>query len=306
MMEKKLLDEINQHFMSSQLGARVVESIDEKLFTITLKEQNFYGIGILNENDIEINDEFSNVRLQSQKINYEGTVYNLLVLSSSLHEHRQAFSAICLDFAKPGENNENRSNVVDDPVSWWRKWRELLGNISVEKRPYAVIAEMWLFKKELENQHPNVEWVGSKGKSHDIEGELYHIEVKSSVSQFNNEITISNQFQLDGEKPLYIAFVKLEESEEGMSINGLVKELVHLGVRIEEIEESLYRLRLPLGNTARQKKFKIIEARKYLVDEEFPIINANSFKDNKIPKHVKKISYTVDVSPFDYEVIKVE
>ena len=46
----------------------------------------------------------------------------------------------------------------------------------------------------------------------------------------------------------------------------------------------------------RKNKYKIIETKKYCVDESFPSVTVNSFKGDRLPDHVIKFSYTIDLA----------
>lgn len=298
-----LLKEIEEHFMTSSKGARRLTGFEGDYNTITIKHQEYYGVGVLNINNHVVNESFANVRLENKIYNINGEELPFLVLSSSLHEHSVNFARICEDFVSLGTDDSKRILVTTNPYKWWESWKDLLGNKKVDKKPYAVIAEMWTFKQELIKGHKNVIWIGPKGANHDIEGDEYHIEVKSSNSQTENSVTISNQFQLDSEGDLYLYLLKWKESLDGITINDLVEDLTKLGQDYDEIEMHLSGLNYPLGNSKREEKYRLVEGRSYIINDEFPRINAESFKGDKIPTHVKQIKYTVDLSSFEYDTI---
>lgn len=55
------------------------------------------------------------------------------------------------------------------------------------------------------------------------------------------------------------------------------------------------------GSSARNKKYKLHEARKYKIDKDFPSITVNNFKGDKIPEGIVKIVYDVDLNGLEYE-----
>ena len=67
------------------------------------------------------------------------------------------------------------------------------------------------------------------------------------------------------------------------------------------IERKLLKLGFEIGASSRQKKFKILDKRSYIVDSSFPKIDDSSFKDGKLPKAIESIVYTVDLSGLSYE-----
>ena len=81
------------------------------------------------------------------------------------------------------------------------------------------------------------------------------------------------------------------------------KSLRDLSMAIGAHRDKLYHLGFPKGYHLRKVKYKILEARSYCIDDNFPIINSEAFIDGKIPLGVKKISYSVDLTYLDYEII---
>ena len=47
---------------------------------------------------------------------------------------------------------------------------------------------------------------------------------------------------------------------------------------------------------------KILEKRKYIVDESFPYITKESFKNNQLPSGITHIVYTIDLDAVNYEI----
>lgn len=304
-MTNNFVNDILEHFRSVKMGVRKFDSINDEFLTISIKNQEFYGLGILNKENIQVHENFSNVRFETKLLEIDGQIMSFLVLSSTRYDYYDTFAQLCADFAELGENNQNRERILADPYSWWDKWKELVGNVNVEREAYSVVAELWALVKEIEKGHENIKWTGPSAKNNDIEGELYNIEIKSSLSQFKNTVTVSNQFQLDPNKKLYLLLIKMQESSDGLSINDLVDQLRLLEQDEMHIEQSLGRLGMQIGSRKREKKYDILEARRYLIDDNFPRINAESFKDGKIPVNVKKIIYEVDLTSLEYEKVNI-
>jgi len=93
----------------------------------------------------------------------------------------------------------------------------------------------------------------------------------------------------------------MEESLEGTSIDELVDELGKLGYGRERLENEVRKAGFEKGTSARSKKYKILEKRKYLVDSSFPQITDNSFKGDKLPNNIIRIEYVVNLDGIDYE-----
>ena len=113
----------------------------------------------------------------------DGNTRNYLILSSAFEEFRHEFAALCTEFVEPGEHGANRVDLLENPLDWWKRWKELVGNTSREQRVYNVIAEMvvlnYLFKSDF-----SIEWAAAKSGSHDIEGIQDSYEVKSTIKGY--------------------------------------------------------------------------------------------------------------------------
>lgn len=296
-----LRNEILEHFMSYSMGIRPLEISFGDYRSFTIKDEGIFGVAIPNINNIEIIESFENVELKSIIIAHDGIRENFLILTSSQYTEKLKFSHICEDFVRIGENNNNREQIIKDPYSWWLQWGELLGNVKSNKTPYAILAELWTYLYEVRHGNRSITWEGSDAKNHDFESNDYNIEVKSSVSLFNEEITVSNQFQLKYEKELYIYFIILQDNRDGISIDNLISKLVEIGVDSDMLEQKMKNSGMIKGSEIRKMKYKILESRRYLVDSNFPVVDSNSFKNGIVPKGIKKISYIVDLVNIPYK-----
>lgn len=295
-----LRQEIVEHFMTYSTGERELSGFEDSFRTYTVKREGYFGVAIKNTENIDIYESFQNAELKSVYIDIKGNYEPYLLLSSTHANEKIKFSYICEDFVRLGNDNEYRKKITKNPASWWIEWGTLMGDTKSNKTPYSVLAELWTYNKELQKGNKTITWEGSKAKNHDFESENYNIEVKSTVSMFSEEVTISNQFQMLHENDLYLYFLIMQDNIDGISIDDVLKDLVSNGVDSDVLEKHLALLGMPKGNSSRIKRYKIIEARKYKVDGDFPMINSNSFIKGEIPKGIKKISYTVDLSMFDF------
>ena len=113
-------------------------------------------------------------------------------------------------------------------------------------------------------------------------------------------------FQLNSNTPVYLYFIRLEKSDNlGISINDVRDSLVQKGYDKKLIEEQLKKLDYEYGLSSRNEKYKVLETRRYLIDENFPKISTESFKNNKIPDSIIHITYTVDLTNVKYESVEL-
>lgn len=296
-MYKKELEKIKRSFFSRATGIR-----NEGTYFI-YKTENEFGVAIENINEVNIDEQFSNVRIKDVTLKSGEHTYNLITLMSDLESHKNEFATFCMQFI----DEESIKVIQEEPLKWWSKWKELIGNKLHNPRPYDVIAELYTIYLLNKKQEKEVEWFGPVGSSIDVTSEKYFYEVKSSLIRYENEITISSQYQLNvDEKDTKLVFFKMEKMDQGISINEVMNKVKQLpNIKddlINNIEEKLEKKGYRKHRSVRDDKYVIHEIRVYDIDDEFPRINEETFKDGKYPKNVKKITYTINLDNLEYVI----
>ena len=215
------------------------------------------------------------------------------------------FASVCESFVFPGITGELRSSILANPLKWWRNWKSIMGNVNAEKQEYSILGELIVYKYLLD-AGITPEWTGSDMARLDFVADGINCEVKSTQSRYSNEIVVHGQFQLllEAGTLLNLYFCRLEENPAGESIDDLVQQLIARQVDAEYLNDELARLGFREGNSSRKEKYKLIEMRRYTVDENFPKITPAQFVDGKIPDGVLRMEYTVDLSNLDNEVLQ--
>ena len=291
---RDILYDIRELFASTSNGIREIKTLPSLYPAWVIKKDDKYGVCIIYNNNQVISEGFESTYIKTNRIRIDSDEceYNVIELTCNQKNLREHFSLVCADFVDPGINGKNRERLIENPINWWKEWKELLGNNNVDIKVYDIIAEM-LVLGYLKDKGFNPFWSGIEQHTHDIETDLDNIyEVKATIERYNSNITINSQYQLDSEKDLYICFLRMEESITGYSINDMVDILCDKGFKRYELEEKLENIGLEKGKSARNKKFKVIERRKYNVDDKFPKITNES---------IKKIVYTLELDGIDYE-----
>ena len=295
-----LTDEIRSNWEIDIVGhAQPIPSLaDTEYPAWTVKFVDGYGVAIPYSGQQEINENFANARIYSSVIRFNAeTEQKALLLTTEPYNIAVPFSALCAELVDPGEGGVFRSEITASPVKWWREWKDLLGNKSIDDRVYDVLGELCVLNYLIENGE-DANWNGPSGASYDIETDVRFVEVKSSVVRDRKEITISNQFQLDPpNKHLDLVFCQFEPSVvSGVSINLLVDQLKDKGINIGSINQKLKELGFEEGRSSRNKTFILHSMLKYTVDSTFPRITPTSFIGGVMPAGITKITYTVDLS----------
>lgn len=296
-----ILEEIREYFASTQNGARDMKSLSPEYPAMVIRSNEGYGVAAIFDDERDISEKFANSKLYTQTLAIGGEEKKYLILSCALGSLRYEFATVCAQFVEPGIEGVDRKNLLEDPLAWWKQWRELLGNAISQRQPYSVIAEM-IVLDELYIHDNTIEWSAVNAGSHDIEGNQESYEVKSTIKRYGATITIAGQHQLQSLKRLQLYFCRLEKSKIGVSINDMKNKLVSDGYDKEKIEQQLYHLGYEYGSSVREEKYKVLEKRKYEVDEKFPKITKSSFKNDHIPESVIQITYTIDLDGLEYTV----
>lgn len=297
-----ILEEIRDGFASMKsYGALKINSLEKKYAAFIIRIPDGYGVAIPVHKDMEVAESFNSCKFRTGLISIDGTPSNYLMLVSAFEEYRYEFAFLCAELLSPGANGQDRKALIENPLDWWRRWKELVGNDIKDRAVYSVIAELRVLEHKLSSD-PTAEWTATRMGSHDIECVSESCEVKSTCKRYGAEITIAGQHQLVHKKPLYLYFLRMEESHEGISVNDMKKRLTEVGYDPGKLEIELQQQGLEHGASIRNKKYKILEKRMYVVDETFPAITRESFKGNQVPLGIKQIVYTVDLDAVKHTV----
>ena len=299
----ELLDELKNWFAFGFPGnAITIGSIEKDHPAWVVRFKDEFGVAVP-YNGVPVNEEFANARIYDRDLLFDGETRHCLVLISESENTRNEFAIFCADFVDPGEDGKHRQELLDTPVLWWKRWKNLIGNAIVEKQPYAVLGELitlyYLIGKGI-----NPVWMGPKKSSSDIVADDSNNEVKSTIARYGKSVVISGQFQLNVDN-LYLFFLRFEKQAHGVSINDMVRKLVNVGQDEYELNRSLKKLGYGIGNSAREEKYTLLEMLKYPVDDTFPKIVPESFVGGAIPNGVSHITYEVSLELLSCEPISV-
>lgn len=292
--------EIEEKFaVKSGNGAYSIQSCND--YAWVLRQETEYGVFVRYAGE-DISESFSGASLYSRVMNIEdeGTI-NTLVFSCTNSLLRNEFSLVCEDFLSFCEDESNSNGMVNSPMQWWKNWKDLLGDAQKKKMIYDIVGELMSVLKLCElGQKPF--WSATRLGTHDIELEEASYEVKSTLKKDRTQIHVSSQFQLSSEKPLYLIFTRLEESDTGDSIDELLEKIgMYEGSFIKDYNKYLEERGLNYGNHNRKKKYVILEQRKYAINENFPKISATTFSEGKLPKGISHVEYDVSLDGLPFE-----
>lgn len=296
----KSLGEVLQETWRHTLNgcAKSIPALPKEYSAYAIRETSgAYAVAVPYAGDVLVNEEFNAVGLKTESRVLGGKEIRLLILSCEKGKLLPVFSALSGEFIYPGVNGTCRNRLLNNPVEWWKGWKELLGNKNVNTRVYDVLGELHvLLYLKTHGQCSNVSWRGPSASSYDIHTESGLYEVKSSLSRSERRIVVHNQFQLDaGEIPLSIVFCGFEPSDAGQSIDDLVRAVVDGNVVPEDVLESqLSILGFEKGKSSRKQKYLLHVMEQYRVDSTFP-------KFDNLPMGVLDLEFTLELSAFHGE-----
>ncbi|MDI2587256.1 PD-(D/E)XK motif protein [Psychrobacillus sp. NEAU-3TGS] len=278
--------------------------------SITLKEQFYWivkidgmqGVAIEISADKHVNEQFASISYYTKEYILGSEERHLLMLVSNHPKLYDDFAIICAGFLEKVLDAETYQEILMNPISWWHSMKELIGNANIEKATYSVLAEMlsyyYLLKQEKE-----ASWVGPFGGSVDIDCDDGYYEVKSTIARYGSQITINSQYQLQAN---YLLFYRFEPAMYGISINDMITKLVELDVAETEIQRALEKLKYPVGSEVRTKSYRLLEVKKYEIDESFPKIVPESFIDGQLSQHISGLTYKLDLDGLNGEIIDLK
>ena len=125
--------------------------------------------------------------------------------------------------------------------------------------------------------------------------------MKTTTLRYTSNIEIHSKYQLLSlnDKKLYLCFVRLEESLDGVSINSIIEKIEKQNINIEKLKEKVKNF----NSIDKDKKYKIDEIRSYEVNDNFPRIVEKDFINGKLPNHIVSIKYSIDLDGVEYQKI---
>ena len=291
-----MTNRLKEIFLELNMGTKRSINIKQCNDSYAFRNTKEYGVYLKYDGEVLIDEKFNSIRLYTASVEER----NVLILSCNKFNLMSTFQNIAYDFI----DIDNRSDILKNPYIWFERWKETIGNYKKELMAYDIIGELKCFIL-LYLKYGKVTWSAMHMGTHDLESDGKSFEVKTTIKKAANEITISSSKQLsnDNNNELYLLFVKVEESENGYSIDSLMNEIRKLDIDTSLMEEYLNEKGYSEGKKERYSKYIVRNIFKYHIDESFPKITEKQFKEDKIPNGIVSINYMVDLANLDYEIL---
>ena len=271
----------------------------------TIKTNEVYGVAIPLPDNVEVAEKFSGAKLYNDIIELNGQKENVLLLVTELEDIKYPFATLCAELITPGDAGILRREVEENPVNWWKQWKELLGNKNIDERVYDVLGELYTLRYLAKRGRMAI-WNGPNSATYDIECDCMYYEVKSTMAREKRQITLNNHFQLDPPdgKELKLILCQFEVAQTGYNIDSLVDELIQYGYSKQDLNQKLEVLGFEKRNSARKRCYMLHAMIEYDVDDKFPAIRESSFVGGVLPKGVQTITYTISLDGVSGEKIE--
>ncbi len=311
-----MTNDTNPWLNMKESAQRRIESVtDHNLFWITDLEGK-YGFYLQSKKIFE--SIRSPANLNGISILKRNSTYNygelFLILNSK--EDWQIFHSLCEDLISITHKYDNDEAMINAVEIRLKRWQQLLKqdrnqDMSLE-RQMGLFSELLCLKDilapKIGAEQAITSWVGADFDKQDFLLDTAIIEVKSYRTTKSPIINISSLQQLHSDKePIYLLTYSLMQSENGLDINALVKEIERLlENKPEDILNVFEHKLLEYGYIPEIVKtpfFKFIvdKTKAYYVSDDFPKIS---------PKHVKsqivKVKYSIDLIQCEDFVVAID
>lgn len=223
-----------------------------------------------------------------------------LYLSCNKNDFIDVFATVAVDLLKYAHEESGKKDPEGFPERWWARWSDLLGETASSTIVHAWLGELYVYFR-LIKAGKNAKWTSLDKGIVDFVVQGRRLEVKSTTLRQESTITASNIFQMDADNdsPLHLVHLRFaeEESSNTFSIDHLLGQLHALidMSTLKKIESYLCSVGVFKGQL-RKKRYRLIEAMAYPVDDMFPRITNQSFKDDIVPPGIAGINYEIDLA----------
>jgi hypothetical protein len=261
------------------------------------REGGTFGVAVEIGDDKTVCERFAGSRLATVQRVVGSAECRLLRLESTVESLRNEFASVCAQMVDPGTGGSTRRLVVETPLAWWEKWRQLLGNAVINQSAFSVLGELLAFE-ELLRRGVDASWRGAEWGTVDIDSPNSGYEVKSTLSRYDSHVHVTGQFQLAGfdNRMLHLIHQRFEPVASGDCVAAVVERLVAAGQNAQRLDELLTRCSLEFGCAARSEGFRLIESKIYKVGADFPKITNSSFVAGAPPPGVIRVEYQIDLA----------
>ena len=186
------------------------------------------------------------------------------------------------------------------------RWRDLFGPVVSRllsaNAQAGLLAELHVLEVLASTDIDAMEaWTGPNGGRHDFSGRNASVEVKATTRRDQFTVGIHGSKQLDppASGTLFLYAEQLERSPRGESIADVVSRLIDLSeIQAQKLLSSLEAVGFRLSDSEVYETFRfdVLRTRVCLVDDSFPRIVRDSFKDATLMDRIVRLDYSIDIA----------
>ena len=200
--------------------------------------------------------------------------------------------------------------ATKEAIEKFQKLFKSFGKLPPENQIVGLLGELFFVDQILKIK--NDYWKGwiKPEKTIDYTYSEIDVEIKSSSYSGEDKITINrlNQLQYIKNRSRYLYYSSFIINPEGeLSVPDLVDNILSQIDDKDGFREKLSKTKYKFGDKSLwlEKRYSHLETIVFKVDENFPRINSDSFKDNKIPYGITNIKYDLALNTInDFRVEK--
>ena len=200
--------------------------------------------------------------------------------------------------------------ATKEAIEKFQKLFKSFGKLPPENQIVGLLGELFFVDQILKIK--NDYWKGwiKPEKTIDYTYSEIDVEIKSSSYSGEDKITINrlNQLQYIKNRSRYLYYSSFIINPEGeLSVPDLVDNILSQIDDKDGFREKLSKTKYKFGDKSLwlEKRYSHLETIVFKVDENFPRINSDSFKDNKIPDGITNIKYDLALNTInDFRVEK--
>ena len=200
--------------------------------------------------------------------------------------------------------------ATKEAIEKFQKLFKSFGKLPSENQIVGLLGELFFVDQILKIK--NDYWKGwiKPEKTIDYTYSEIDVEIKSSSYSGEDKITINrlNQLQYIKNRSRYLYYSSFIINPEGeLSVPDLVNNILSQIDDKDGFREKLSKTKYKFGDKSLwlEKRYSHLETIVFKVDENFPRINSDSFKDNKIPDGITNIRYDLALNTInDFRIEK--
>lgn len=242
----------------------------------------------------------SNVRLVGLK--HEGRTYaSVLCVLRDLDVIFEQFARELL-VALVGSPKPARA-AAEAIAKWRRLFSEQTTDVLSPEAQVGLFGELTALRRVLtiSGSGDITSWTGPEllNAQHDFRNGDTACEVKTTRTREGRRVRISSVDQLEPPAggDLFLLHYRVDNDPQGVTLPHVIAEIVDLGASVAALNRKLQLIGYESAHVEQYtNKFRVLDARLYLVDESFPRIVTSSFHDGHVPAGVQQLQYIIELS----------